>query len=143
MAGEDPYFSGSPYASYSRVPAIFQKMGAPEKSEVARVLREISGTGIGQPVETPVRMLSQLADERTTTGQRLLNVLTGARIETSDPDRAAVQIIQEQLRKDPEAKVFRSYYGGSEDTEGLIEALKAAKKRLKAKADAKAQADVN
>lgn len=143
--GEDVYFPGTPFGSYDVTPqALSELAGAPERSAASREWRTWAvGTGLAQPIQTPLNMVSQLVDSRKTPGQRLLNALTGARIVTDDPDKAMVQILQEQLRTDPEANVYRSYYGGSDETNQMIQALKDAKKRLKQKREALEQASVD
>lgn len=46
-------------------------------------------------------------------------------------------MIQEQLAVDPQAQTYTTYYGGSEDTNQMIELLRKYRKRLKVKAQAK------
>lgn len=138
--GRDPFF-GSDYGSYDKAPKALQALGADEHGEAGRLYNLLKGTGLTQPLVTPTTMLEQALDDRKPVAARLLNLLTGARIDSNDPDRAIQLILQDQLATDPTVRTYRTYYGGDDETDELLTQLREAKARLKEKREAREQAD--
>jgi len=136
LTGSDAFFGGT-YGSYSKTPEVFQALGADPSSETARMYHEASNIGLLQPFNTPINMASRALDDRMSVGDRALNLLTGLRMTSVNQDAATLSNIQEQLSTDPNVKTFKSYRGGSEESEQMIKELRAAQKALRAKRKAK------
>ena len=136
LTGSDAFFGGT-YGSYSKTPEVFQALGADPSSETARMYHEASNIGLLQPLNTIVNMASRALDERMSPGDRALNLLTGLRMTSVNQDAATLSNIQEQLSTDPNVKTFKSYRGGSEESEQMIVELRAAQKALREKRKAK------
>lgn len=134
VSGREPFF-GSRYGSYDKAPALFQALGMDERG--GRVWNELAGTGVVQPVQSVIQTTNQALDERKTLSQRMINLLTGGRVVSNDPTRATVEMLQDKLERDPEAKAYLQYYGGSSDVEELIDELNKAKQRLRKQREAR------
>jgi hypothetical protein len=110
-------------------------------------MNQVLGTGLGPAVAAGqlAGKVGQFSDPRTNLGDLALNQLTGARIQSVDPDRAIQQRLQSALERDPSVAQFRTFYerGGGEDAtvQEMLTALKTAKDRQKEKQ--KAMAPVN
>ena len=130
VTGRDPFF-GSKAGRYDKF------MG--ESSEFGRIYNQIASTGLIQPLETPLSMLEQATDERKSAGQRLFNLFSGAKIVTSDPDRALAQQLQDLIDDNPHIRTAEiPFQTGQDEAAGnLLKSLRAAKKRINAKRDAK------
>ncbi len=136
-SGRDPMFGSTP-GSYTKVAG--QDLG-----ELGGILNQLTASGLA-----PTTVAGQLAgqvgkftDERTNLGELALNQLTGARVQSVDPDRAIQQRLQALLERDPTIGQFRTFYdkGGDVDAQQLLQNLTEARKALKAKQ--KAMANVN
>lgn len=127
-SGEDPYFE-TPYGSYDKLP------GYGEAGDVGRAYNMAAGTGLIQPLDSPLRFLDQLLDERRGAGTKALDLLTGAKVVNVDPDLALQQQLQEALKENPDVRQYRGYYAdeGDDATQALIRAYQDAKARMKAK----------
>lgn len=128
ISGEDPYF-GTPYGSYDKVP-MFGNAG-----KAGSVYNQIASTGIAEPLTEPMRVLGQLTDERHSPGAKALDLLTGANVVSVDQDRVLQQQLQAELENNPQVSQYRSFFDQNDDpeTQALIRAYQAAKKRSKAK----------
>ncbi len=129
VSGEDPYF-GTPYGSYSKVGGV--DLGKP-----GAALNQLLGTGLpgASALSGALGFGSKVTDDRTSTGEKLANLLTGAKIASIDPDVALRQKLQEYLANNPNISQFRSFYQTDKTDEGqaLIHELQQAKKRIKDK----------
>jgi hypothetical protein len=134
LTGTDPRF-GSAYGSYDKLP------GNIDGGAVGSVYNQLAGTGLIQPLSTPLNQIGQLIDDRTSAGDKALNFLTGTRTVNVDEDRALQQRLQQYLESNPEVGQFRGFFAQDEDpqTQALIKALAEAKKRMKAKREAQPQ----
>lgn len=135
LTGTDPRF-GSAYGSYDKLPGNIQG------GDVGRAYNQIAGTGLIQPLSTPIQQIGQLIDDRTSVGDKALNFLTGTRTVNVDQDRAMTQRLQEFLKNNPGVSSFQSFYQQDKDpeTQALIKALAEAKKRSKEKRKAQESA---
>ncbi len=137
VSGEDPYF-GTPFQSYQRVAG--QDLG-----QVGGSINTLLGTGL--PGATPIQGLlgtaGKLADERTSLGETAANLLTGSRITSVDPNKALQQRLQSYLETRPDIQQYRGFFQTDKnpDTQALLDAMKAAHKKIKD--EKKAQASVN
>lgn len=131
LTGEDPRFGGA-YGSYDRLP------GNIEGGKFGQMYNQLAGTGLIQPISTPLNQIGQLIDDRTGAGDKALSLLTGTRVVNVDEDRALRQRLQEFLKTNPDVEQFTSFYQNSPDpkTQALIQALNDVKKRMKAKREA-------
>ena len=133
--GQDPTFGSTP-GSYTKVAG--QDLGA-----VGGFLNQLAGTGIA-PL-TAAQQIASLAgratDDRTTIGEKVLNNLTGARVQSVDPDRAIQQRLQSYLERSPDIGQFRTFFSQDPDAQELLRNLAEARKALKEKQ--KAAASVN
>lgn len=132
-SGTDPFF-GTPFLSYDKAPAALQAIGVPERGEVGRWYNALAGTGLIQPLASPVQYLSGLADERRNVGEKALGALTGARIESVDEDKALQQMLTEYLRKNPSVASYQALYDRGNDPEvaRILSAISEIKKRRSA-----------
>lgn len=131
VSGRDPYF-GSPYGAYDELPV------AGASGDLGRLYNQVAGAGVLGPVDQPLRQLDAWMDDRKPLGAKLVDQLSGARVVAVDADRALQLQLQEELARRPDVRRFESLAstGGDPETEALIEALRAARKRAKAKREA-------
>lgn len=136
LTGEDPRF-GSAYGSYEKLP------GNIDGGSLGGAYNQVAGTGLIQPLTTPLNQLGQLVDDRTSAGDKALSFLTGTRVVNVDEDRALRQRLQEFLENNPNVSSYQAFYQQDKDpeTQALIKALADAKKRMKAKHEASVAAD--
>jgi hypothetical protein len=129
--GEDPYF-GTQFGTYDKIPLWG------EAGDLGKAYNVAAGTGLLQPVDSPLRTLGKAFDERRDLGTRALDLLTGANVVSVDPDLALRQQLQAILEANPDVRQHRSFYGDQDDaaTQELLAAYKAAKGRLRAKRSA-------
>lgn len=142
LSGVDPYF-GTPFMSYDKAPEALQAVGVPERGDIGRYYNALAGTGLIQPLASPVQYASQILDERRTPLESLLGATTGLRTVSVDEDRALQQAITDLLRSRPEIGQFTNFYQTSDDPEiqALLDALTGAKKRLREKRATQAVAE--
>jgi hypothetical protein len=133
VTGRDPFFGTKAY-QYDK---LFNK-----SSEFGRMYNTLASTGLIQPVESVVSMMEQATDERKAPGMRAFNLLSGAKIATSDPHRALVAHLQRAIEDDPRISYYMQPYQRGDDPAlaDLLKAVREAKNRSKAKRDAKAEA---
>ena len=126
--GVDPYF-GSSFGSYSKLP------GNIEGGAAGRAINILRGTGITQPLESLATLAGTVADDRKTAGVKALDLLTGAKVVSSDPDRALQQRLTEYLKRNPNIASIQSLYAKSDDPEAvaLIRELNSVKARIRTK----------
>ncbi len=126
--GEDPYFE-TPYGSYDKLPVIGSAGAA------GRAYNQLAGTGLIQPLVTPLQTLNTLTDDRKSIGVRALDALTGASVVNVDPDQALQQRLTSFLKSNPGVSQYTSFYQHDQDSETkqLLDALKHAKANIKAK----------
>jgi hypothetical protein len=131
ISGSDPYFE-TPFGSYSKLPMVGD-LGA-----TGRLLNEASGTGLIQPLTSPLQQAQQLTDERHTLPVRLLDFLTGANVVSVDPALAEQQQLQQSLKTDPTVRQFTKFVPqpGDSDAKALIAHLSAVAKQAKAHREA-------
>lgn len=134
VTGVDPTF-GSTFASYNKTPEIAQEFGAPETSEAGRIYNAIAGTGLIQPIASPVNTISGLFDDRQGALMTGLNTLTGLRNTSVDEDATLRRLLADYLRSNPNVQQFTSFYQGSPDEENqaLLNQLKEIQARMKLK----------
>ncbi len=129
VSGEDPTF-GTPFGAYSKVAG--QDLGRP-----GAIINQLVGTGLpgASAIGGLLGMGAKASDPRASLGDKAINLLTGAKVTSVDPDVALQQNLQSYLENNPNVQQFRSFFQNSKDdtTQGLIEALAAAKARIKAK----------
>lgn len=135
LTGRDPYYE-SPYGSYSKLP------GNIEGGEFGKVWNKLAGAGLIQPFVSLAGTAGKIADDRLSTSDKLIDLLTGANVATVDEDKALQQIIEEYLKRNPDVKQFQSFYQTDKDpkSQAFMEMLKDAKSRLKNKRQAQAGA---
>lgn len=129
-SGRDPVFGSIP-GSYTKVAG--QDLGA-----AGGAINQLLGTGLGSATAAAqlAGQVGKFTDPRTSLSELALNQLTGARIQSVDPERAVQQRLQSLLERDPSIGQFRQFYSkGQDDTsaDSLLEALQNAQKAIKAK----------
>lgn len=131
LTGEDPRF-GTAYGSYDKLP------GNIDAGAFGSVYNQLAGTGLIQPLTTPINQIGQLIDDRTSAGDKALSFLTGTRVVNVDEDRALRQRLQTFLENNPEVSTYQAFFQQNPDpeTQALIQALKEIKARQKAKREA-------
>lgn len=129
ISGRDPYFGSMP-GSYNKVAG--QDLGT-AGSIINQVLN--SGVPFASAVTSPIGTVGKALDERTSLAEMAVNQLTGARVQTVDPDRAIQQRLQSYLERDPSIGQFRTFYDKGDDVvaQEMLSALKSAKDKLKEK----------
>jgi hypothetical protein len=137
VTGKDPYF-GTPFGSYSKLPIVG------DAGDVGRYTNMVLGTGIGDVAGAGIlRQIGQATDETKPGIARAVDLATGAKLVSVDPDVAARQTISNYLDTRPDISQYKTYYqGGEQDPEftSLMAELRAAKARSKEKKLAAAQA---
>jgi hypothetical protein len=129
-SGRDPMFGTAP--------GSFTKVGGQDLGATGGAINQLLGTGFG-PVVAAGQLASkagQLTDPRTSLGDLALNQLTGARVQSVDPNRAIEQRLQSLLERDPTIGSFRKFYNKDENdttADDLLAALQNAKQAIKAK----------
>ncbi len=127
--GEDPYF-GTPFQSYT-------KIGGQDLGRVGGTINTLLGTGLpgAVPVQGLIGMGGKTTDDRTSLGEKAVNLLTGARIASVDPDQALQQRLQAYLETRPDIGQSRVFYdkGGDVDAQELLRELAEARKAIKEK----------
>ncbi len=85
-------------------------------------------------------MGGKITDDRTSLGEKAVNLLTGARIASVDPDQALQQRLQAYLETRPDIGQSRVFYdkGGDVDAQELLRELAEARKAIKEKKKAAA-----
>jgi hypothetical protein len=133
VTGRDPFF-GSKAFTYDKV---FGK-----SSEAGRLYNQLASTGLIQPIEYLVSQAEQATDDRRTVGERVFNMLSGAKIVANDPERALLNKLEGLLEDDPNVRFVKSAYTKSDDeaTRLLLKAQKEAKAAVRAKNKAKKDA---
>jgi len=132
ISGRDPFF-GSKAGTYDKTPRVAQMMGAPEFSEGGRQYNQLASTGLIQPLTSPVGLFDQATDPRMNWWQKALRMGTGARVVENDPEKAAINLAQGRLATDPTVKSLEIFYTRNDDSQKLIDGLRAAKKALREK----------
>ena len=128
--GRDPYFGSVP-GSYRKPPGWARAIGVTEERPAWGTYHQVMGSGMVQPVASATQVLNRMLDPDKPIPERLLNTVTGVRTARSNPDRALVNVLQNRLSRDPDARQFISYYGGSEATDELLDQIKQARSRLR------------
>lgn len=135
--GVDTFF-GSNYGSWDRAPYLAQAAGAGDRSEAARIYNIVAGTGLIQPISSPVQYLSGMLDPRKSTAEAIGTAITGARVSSVDEDRALQQLVEEKLKSDPSIQRYEALFAYSPDPEqqALLDELKRVKAQIRAKKQA-------
>lgn len=131
ITGKDPYF-GSNFMSYDKAPAIAQAMGADDKSELARIYNALQGTGLIQPLASPIGVLNNAVDSRRAPIERAINLLTGANIKSVDERQALKGLIEQYLQSNPSVQSSSNFfqYSKDADTQDAIKELGKIKRKL-------------
>jgi hypothetical protein len=122
--GIDPYF-GTPAGSYTDLPLWLSQTTGMDRSgspELGKTLSLLQSTGLLQPINTPLNMLSTVVDPRKSTGEKAASLLTGAKITPVDEQRALQQAYESALTKMPQVKTYTSIYSkdASPDVQDLL-----------------------
>jgi hypothetical protein len=134
--GRDPYFD-TPFGSYEKLPIVG------EAGDVGAAVNMLAGTGFLEPLGFgAVRQIGTALDETKPGFTRALDLLTGGKLVSVDPDRAEQLQIQDYLSGRPDIKTYQTYFKTEEDPEfsQLMAELRAAKARVKEKREAAAAA---
>jgi hypothetical protein len=125
-SSRNPFFGTD--SGYDRIAG--QSAGA-----TGRVFNKLAGTGLIQPLTSPVGQIGNLLDDRGTLPEDLLGLLTGARIAHVDEDVALRQQLDEALKRNPEIKSYTNFYaeGDNPEAEDLLRQQAEAKKRIRQK----------
>jgi len=128
LSGEDAYFE-TPFGSYSKLP------GNIEAGALGRAYNVAAGTGLIQPLATAAQTVGKFADDRLSPMDKVLSLLTGAKVQSVDPDLALQQQLTQSLQQNPNIRQFRSFSANQPDdaTDELLRRYQAAKKQLRAK----------
>ncbi len=128
VSGRDPYM-GSQYGSFDKLPIIGEAGG------VGRAINQLTGTGLPGVTQSAgiLQMLGKATDERTSAPEKILSLLTGAKIQSVDESRALQQLLEETLKRDPSVAQYTTLYNrnGDDQSQSLLDALKKAKADIK------------
>ena len=132
VTGREPYF-GTQYGSYDKTPEVLTWLGAGDRSETGRKYRQLAGTGLIQPIETIFQLVDRIADDRKSSPQRVLNLLTGVRVASNDRDLATRQILEEKIRNDPRIRQYIGYFSDQDNEElnDLLDSLQEVRKKMR------------
>jgi hypothetical protein len=125
VSGHDPYFK-TPMGSYDKVP-LLGHAGA-----FGQAYNTLEGTGLIQPLTSPLTQLQHLTDDRHDVATRLLNTFTGANVVSVDPKIAEQQVLQKALSLDPNVTQYIRFQPTNGDTQakGLINQMNSARKAV-------------
>lgn len=131
ITGIDPYF-GTNFMSYDKAPAIAQAFGADAKSEAARIYNALQGTGLIQPIASPIGVLNAAVDPSRSGIETIINSLTGAQIKSVDEQRALRGLIEQYLQSNPDVQKSQSFfqYSKDQDTQDAIKQLSQIKQAM-------------
>lgn len=129
ISGRDPYFGS--------MPGSYQKVAGQDLGSAGAIINQVLNSGVpfASAVTSPLGTVGKALDERTSLAEMAVNQLTGARVQTVDPDRAIQQRLQAYLERDPSIGQFRTFYDKGDDVvaQDMLAALKSAKDKLKQK----------
>lgn len=127
-SGQDPYFETT-YGSYDRIPGIG------EAGDIGQLYNKAAQAGVIQPIDSLLRTIGGLTDERHSAGVKALDLLTGVNVASVDTNLALEKQLQDTLANNPDVMQHRSFYQKSKDqeTQALLEAYKKAKATVKSK----------
>ena len=127
LAGHDPFFK-TPMGSYDKVP-LLGHAGA-----FGQAYNTLEGTGLIQPLTSPLTQLEHMTDDRHSLATRLLNTFTGANIVSVDPKVAEQQTLQKALSLDPNVTQYIRFQPTNGDTQakGLINQMNKARSAVAA-----------
>lgn len=136
VSGQDP-FSEQPFLSYDKAPIVGRAGNA------GRAYNALAGTGMIQPLDSPLRLVDKAIDPRRSTIVKALDLLTGANVQSVDPDRAEQMRINELLVRNPSVKQYRTFWQSDDDRDqdvvAQLESVRGASKRLRDKRKLQAQ----
>lgn len=126
-SNRDPFF-GSDAGTYD-------KIAGHHAGAVGRAYNRVAGTGLIQPISSPIGQLGRLIDDKASLPEDLLSLGTGVNTVAVDEDMALRQQLEESLKRNPDIRSATSLYSESDDPEtvDLLRQLTAAKARLSAK----------
>jgi hypothetical protein len=78
-----------------------------------------AGSGLIQPLDSPLRVLDKIMDPRRGAGTKALDVLTGANVVNVDPDRALQQQVTRAVESNPDIQKYTGFYSESDDPDTL------------------------
>lgn len=136
VTGKDPFF-GTSWGSYDKIPMVGNAGAA------GRAYNMVAGTGALEPFGGGIlRQLGQATDSSKPAGYRALDLTTGAKLVSVDPDIAQQKVITQYLEGRPDVQQYRTFYQQDKDPEftSLMGELRAAKQRVKEKKIAAEQA---
>ena len=134
--GRDPYFD-TPFGSYEKLPIVG------EAGDVGKYVNMFAGTGLLEPLGYGIaRQVGTATDETKPGIARALDLVTGGKLVSVDPDLAEQRQIQDYLSGRPDIKTYQTYFKTEEDPEfsSLMQSLREAKANVKAKREAAASA---
>lgn len=128
IAGNDPFFDTA-YGSYKKVPI------AGDIGEAGALYNELAGTGAIQALDSPLRQIDHLLDDRKPAGYRALDALSGLNFVTVDPDKARQAKLQDLLANNPDVLMTQTpiNVGGDPEVQALINELRNVKASLRKK----------
>jgi len=128
-ADKDP-FTGDKFGTYDKL--LGEPMGG-----FGRAVNIAKGTGLTQPITGPLDQVATGLDDRKSILERGLQLATGARFASVDPDVATRQRLEAFLENRPDIRAAPSYYQTAEEKDpelqAVLQELQQTKERLKAK----------
>jgi hypothetical protein len=126
---------GTKWGSYDKAPELAQAIGADPHSHGAANYNMLAGTGLIQPLASPVNLLSSLLSDKMSPGATALNALTGAKIQNIDEDSTLRQLLSDKLQGNPDVQSYESLYQKSPDpeTQAMLAQLHQIQKRIREK----------
>lgn len=126
FSGEDPYFE-TPYGSYEKIPLVG------EAGDAGSAYNKLAGAGLIQPIDSPLRSINSLVDDRRGLGTKILDNLTGTNVVSVDPAVAEKQQLLNELKNNPDIREYTSFYDPNHDPQNLdlIERYHHAKAQVK------------
>lgn len=124
VTGRDPNFE-TPFGTYDKIPVIGNA------GEAGRLYNIAQSTGALAPIDTPLKLIDQMLDDRKDPATKALGMLTGANVVTVDPLRAKAQQLQEELDRNPDVSSFAHLTSKDADAQELIRELMDVQKKMK------------
>ncbi len=128
VSGRDPYF-GNDYGSYDNI------AGLGKAGDLGRFYNKAAQAGAIQPLDSALRTVGGLLDDRHSVPVRALDALTGFHFASVDPDLALRQQLGQEIERNPNIQHSTTPYSKSADpdTVALLHEYRDAQKAVRDK----------
>lgn len=124
----DPFF-GTEYGSYDKAPIVGHA------GDAGRLYNQVAGTGLISPLDSSLRQVDHLLDDRKPLAYRAIDALSGLNFVTVDPEKARQAQLMDALANNPDVLQMQTpvNVSGDPEVQALIDELRAVKASLRKK----------